>query len=127
MRDDTCGEDSQFPEIENQIHCVELDSASTTSPSLPSTSNNIDSHPDIDSNSIDIHIGNDNDVDSNNEIDSNDEIDNNKDDKPSIFGVKLETFIVGRKYADQEEVCVGTIVSLLRDPENVKDPNAIKV
>jgi Fanconi-associated nuclease 1 len=49
------------------------------------------------------------------------------DDKFDIFGVKLETLIVGRRYADKEEVCVGDTVSLLRDSQNVKDPNAIKV
>lgn len=50
------------------------------------------------------------------------------DDEPdSIFGVKLETFIVGRRYTDQEEICPGATVSLFRDPQNVKDPNAIKV
>ncbi|KAE9604958.1 hypothetical protein Lal_00036941 [Lupinus albus] len=47
--------------------------------------------------------------------------------KPNIFGVTLDTFIVGRRYADQGEICPGTTISLLRDPQNIKDPNAIKV
>lgn len=45
----------------------------------------------------------------------------------NLYGSKLQTFIVGRRYADQEEMCAGAEVSLLRDPQNVKDPNAIKV
>ena len=49
------------------------------------------------------------------------------DDKCDIFGVKFETLIVGRRYADQEGVCVGETVCLLRDSQNVKDANAIKV
>ncbi|XP_061374406.1 fanconi-associated nuclease 1 homolog [Gastrolobium bilobum] len=55
----------------------------------------------------------------NNEVPDNHKID--------ISGVALETFIVGRRYTDQEEICHGTTISLLRDPQNVKDPNAIKV
>ncbi|XP_058736594.1 fanconi-associated nuclease 1 homolog isoform X1 [Vicia villosa] len=51
----------------------------------------------------------------------------NVDDKCDVFEVKLETMIVGRRYADQEEICAGDKVSLLRDSQNVKDPNAIKV
>lgn len=47
--------------------------------------------------------------------------------KPNIFGVTLETFIVGRRYTDQEEICPDTTISLLRDPQNIKDSNAIKV
>lgn len=39
----------------------------------------------------------------------------------------LETYIVGRKFADEVELNQGTLISLLRDPKNVKDPNAIKV
>lgn len=39
----------------------------------------------------------------------------------------LETFIVGRKFADAIELKQGAGISLLRDPKNVKDPNAIKV
>jgi len=51
------------------------------------------------------------------------------DAKPDdVLGATLETFIVGRRHADDpEEVCAGTAVSLLRDPQNVKDPNAVKV
>ncbi|KHN15570.1 Fanconi-associated nuclease 1 like [Glycine soja] len=45
-----------------------------------------------------------------------------------VPGITLETFIVGRKYTDNpEEICAGTAISLLRDPQNVKDLNAIKV
>ncbi|KAK7295657.1 hypothetical protein RJT34_18568 [Clitoria ternatea] len=45
-----------------------------------------------------------------------------------VLGVLLETFIVGRRYSsDREEVCPGIAISLLRDPQNVKDSNAIKV
>ncbi|XP_027350750.1 fanconi-associated nuclease 1 homolog [Abrus precatorius] len=47
--------------------------------------------------------------------------------KDDVLGVTLETFIVGRKYTDREEICAGAAISLLRDPQNVKDPNAIKV
>ncbi|KAL9297408.1 hypothetical protein ACSQ67_023304 [Phaseolus vulgaris] len=51
------------------------------------------------------------------------------DAKPEdVFGATLETFIVGWRHADNpEEVCAGTAISLLRDPQNFKDPNAIKV
>ncbi|KAK9265828.1 hypothetical protein L1049_001795 [Liquidambar formosana] len=45
----------------------------------------------------------------------------------NISGVILETFIVGRKFSDEKEIHLGANVSLLRDPNNVKDPNAIKV
>ncbi|KAI5431576.1 Fanconi-associated nuclease 1, variant 3 [Lathyrus oleraceus] len=63
-----------------------------------------------------------------NHIDANHyDIIDNIDDKCNIFEVKLETLIVGRRYADQEEVCAGDTVSLSRDSQNVKDPNAIKV
>lgn len=48
-------------------------------------------------------------------------------DNVDVFEVKLETLIVGRRYADQEEVCAGETVSLSRDSQNAKDPNAIKV
>ncbi|TKY64935.1 Fanconi-associated nuclease 1-like [Spatholobus suberectus] len=51
-----------------------------------------------------------------------------EDFKPDVLGATLETFIVGRRYADdREKICAGTAISLLRDPQNVKDPNAIKV
>nr|KYP32919.1 Coiled-coil domain-containing protein MTMR15 [Cajanus cajan] len=50
------------------------------------------------------------------------------DYEPRELGTTLETFIVGRRYADhREEIRVGTSIALLRDPRNVKDPNAIKV
>ncbi|CAJ1839037.1 unnamed protein product [Sphenostylis stenocarpa] len=51
------------------------------------------------------------------------------DSKPDyVLGATLETFIVGRRHADNpEELCVGTAISLLRDPQNDKDPNAVKV
>ncbi|KAL2959400.1 hypothetical protein AAZX31_18G265100 [Glycine max] len=51
------------------------------------------------------------------------------DSKPEdVLGATFETFIVGRKYADNpEEMCAGAAISFLRDPQNVKDPNAIKV
>ncbi|RDX74806.1 Fanconi-associated nuclease 1-like protein, partial [Mucuna pruriens] len=49
------------------------------------------------------------------------------DYEPDVLGATLETFIVGRKYADQEELCAGNAIFLLRDPQNVNDPNAIKV
>ncbi|KAL4561058.1 hypothetical protein LXL04_033220 [Taraxacum kok-saghyz] len=44
-----------------------------------------------------------------------------------ISGTFLATFIVGRKFGDEGELHTGTNISLFRDPENVKDPNAIKV
>ncbi|XP_052723474.1 fanconi-associated nuclease 1 homolog isoform X1 [Vigna angularis] len=51
------------------------------------------------------------------------------DSKPvDVLGATLETFIVGRRHADNpDEICAGTAISLLRDPQNVKDPNAVKV
>ncbi|XP_012568884.1 fanconi-associated nuclease 1 homolog isoform X2 [Cicer arietinum] len=107
----------QFQLTEN--HSVDIDSSiitTTTSPSLPSISNNVDTNHDI--------------IDDNHDIidDNHDIIDDNhdNDDKGNVFGVKLETFIVGRRYTDQVEICEGATFSLLRDPQNVKDPNAIK-
>ena len=44
-----------------------------------------------------------------------------------MFGVTLETFIVGRRFSDEKELHLGASISLLRDPDNDKDPNAIKV
>ncbi|KAH9680763.1 Fanconi-associated nuclease 1-like [Citrus sinensis] len=38
----------------------------------------------------------------------------------------LRTFIVGRRYSDEKEIKIGAHISLSRDPNNVKDPNAIK-
>ncbi|XP_077228252.1 zinc ion binding/nucleic acid binding/hydrolase isoform X2 [Tasmannia lanceolata] len=39
----------------------------------------------------------------------------------------LETYIVGRRFSDEVELKEGANVCVLRDPENVKDPNAVKV
>ncbi|KAF5199410.1 Fanconi-associated nuclease 1-like protein [Thalictrum thalictroides] len=39
----------------------------------------------------------------------------------------LETYIVGRKFSDEVEFKQGNAISLSRDPNNSKDPNAIKV
>ncbi|KAI7727989.1 hypothetical protein M8C21_006056 [Ambrosia artemisiifolia] len=44
-----------------------------------------------------------------------------------ISGKLLATFIVGRRYSEEEELHTGDNISLCRDPENIKDPNAIKV
>ncbi|KAK3021907.1 hypothetical protein RJ639_047624 [Escallonia herrerae] len=44
-----------------------------------------------------------------------------------ISGLFLATFIVGRRFADEVELSPGASVSLLRDPTNSKDHNAIKV
>lgn len=44
-----------------------------------------------------------------------------------ISELSLQTFIVGRKFADQTELTLHTKMILSRDPENPKDPNAIKV
>ncbi|XP_050292649.1 fanconi-associated nuclease 1 homolog [Quercus robur] len=46
----------------------------------------------------------------------------------NVSGVTLQTFIVGRRFFSHEnELHVGANISLLPDPHNVKDPNAIKV
>lgn len=39
----------------------------------------------------------------------------------------LETYIVGRRFCDESEIKVGDVVSFLRDSDNDKDKNAIKV
>lgn len=39
----------------------------------------------------------------------------------------LETFIVGRKFTDGVEVHQGEHITLIREPENPKDANAVKV
>ncbi|KAA8535318.1 hypothetical protein F0562_030321 [Nyssa sinensis] len=44
-----------------------------------------------------------------------------------VSGVVLETFIVSRRFSEKVELNPGTSISLLRDPDNVKDPNAVKV
>ncbi|XP_056173803.1 fanconi-associated nuclease 1 homolog isoform X1 [Syzygium oleosum] len=48
-------------------------------------------------------------------------------DNEDIFGTIVDTFIVGRKFSDEKELKLGMAISLLREPENVKDPSAIKV
>lgn len=108
MSDTTCQEQLEFSEN----HSVDVDLvdstivATATSSSLSLNFNKIDTdHHDV--------------------IEKNDVDDD--DDRCDIFGVKFETLIVGRRYADKEDVCVGDNVSLLRDTQNVKDPNAIKV
>uniref|UniRef100_A0A5B6YVN6 Fanconi-associated nuclease n=1 Tax=Davidia involucrata TaxID=16924 RepID=A0A5B6YVN6_DAVIN len=45
----------------------------------------------------------------------------------NMSGVVLETFIVGRRFGEKVELNLGASISLLRDPDNVKDPNAVKV
>ncbi|KAG4158333.1 hypothetical protein ERO13_D02G113000v2 [Gossypium hirsutum] len=45
----------------------------------------------------------------------------------SISGMAIDTFIVGRKFSDEKEVNLGANIYLLRDPDNIKDSNAIKV
>ncbi|KAI3676895.1 hypothetical protein L1987_86509 [Smallanthus sonchifolius] len=49
----------------------------------------------------------------------------NSDD--DISGKLLATFVVGRRFSEEEELHTGDNISLCRDPENIKDPNAIKV
>ncbi|GFS30207.1 zinc ion binding/nucleic acid binding/hydrolase [Actinidia rufa] len=44
-----------------------------------------------------------------------------------ICGALLKTFIVGRKFSDEVKLNCGARITLLRDPNNVKDYNAIKV
>ncbi|KAJ9558885.1 hypothetical protein OSB04_013499 [Centaurea solstitialis] len=44
-----------------------------------------------------------------------------------ISGKLLSTFIVGRKFSEEGELQTGSNISLCRDPENIKDPNAVKV
>ncbi|KAK8681248.1 hypothetical protein V6N13_053655 [Hibiscus sabdariffa] len=39
----------------------------------------------------------------------------------------IDTFIVGRKFSDEKDVNLGASIYLLTDPDNIKDPNAIKV
>ncbi|XP_071720394.1 fanconi-associated nuclease 1 homolog [Rutidosis leptorrhynchoides] len=50
-----------------------------------------------------------------------------KDDDDDISEKSLATFIVGRKFSDVEELHTGDNITLCRDPDNSKDPNAIKV
>ena len=44
-----------------------------------------------------------------------------------LSGAALETYVVGRKFGEGVEIISGSSVSLVRDPINAKDPNAIKV
>ncbi|KDP37893.1 hypothetical protein JCGZ_05775 [Jatropha curcas] len=44
-----------------------------------------------------------------------------------ISEVLLETYIVGRRFSVEKDLNLGARISLLRDPDNPKDPNAIKV
>lgn len=44
-----------------------------------------------------------------------------------ISDVILETFIVGRRFSEEKEINPGASILLVRDPHNVKDPNAVKV
>ncbi|XP_044498267.1 fanconi-associated nuclease 1 homolog isoform X2 [Mangifera indica] len=44
-----------------------------------------------------------------------------------ISGATLQTFIVGRRFSNEKEISLETSISLLRDPQNPKDPYAIKV
>lgn len=41
--------------------------------------------------------------------------------------LSLETFIVGRRFSKEKEILLGTNITLLRDPTNAKDCNAIRV
>ncbi|KAK4838019.1 hypothetical protein QYF36_010411 [Acer negundo] len=52
------------------------------------------------------------------------DVDVNIDD---ISGATLQTFIVGRRFSDEKGIIFGAHITLLREPNNVKDPNAIKV
>ncbi|KAM7489156.1 hypothetical protein LguiB_026640 [Lonicera macranthoides] len=45
----------------------------------------------------------------------------------NISGALLETFIVGLKFGDGVEINPGASISLMRDPNNPKDLNAVKV
>ncbi|XP_028767384.1 fanconi-associated nuclease 1 homolog isoform X2 [Neltuma alba] len=47
--------------------------------------------------------------------------------RSSLSGATLETFLVGRRYTGHEEIHPGDTFSLVRDPHNVNDSNAIKV
>ncbi|KAG8371498.1 hypothetical protein BUALT_Bualt13G0093900 [Buddleja alternifolia] len=48
-------------------------------------------------------------------------------DDCDISNVVVPTFIVGRRYGSRDELDPQARICLSRDPENVKDPNAIKV
>ncbi|KVI00331.1 HIP116 protein [Cynara cardunculus var. scolymus] len=55
---------------------------------------------------------------------SEDDSANSDDD---ILGKLLATFIVGRRFSEEGELHTGASISLCRDPENIKDPNAVKM
>lgn len=57
------------------------------------------------------------------EVSENDSADSDDD----IYGKLLATFVVGRRFGEVEELHIGESISLCRDPENIKDPNAVKV
>ena len=57
------------------------------------------------------------------EVCENDSADSDDD----ILGKLLATFIVGRRYGEEVELRAGDTISLCRDSENIKDPNAVKV
>lgn len=44
-----------------------------------------------------------------------------------IYEKSLATYIVARRFGDKVELNSGATISLLRDPDNAKDPDAIKV
>lgn len=44
-----------------------------------------------------------------------------------MSGQLLKTFVVGRKFSEEVMLYPGANISLLRDPNNIKDSNAIKV
>ncbi|KAL5758235.1 hypothetical protein ACOSP7_020846 [Xanthoceras sorbifolium] len=52
------------------------------------------------------------------------DVDMNIDD---ISVATLQTFIVGRRFSDEKGIKFGACITLLREPDNVKDPNAIRV
>ncbi|KAD3337085.1 hypothetical protein E3N88_32605 [Mikania micrantha] len=57
------------------------------------------------------------------EVSDIDSANSNDDISGNFFG----TFIIGRRFSEEEELHIGNNIYLCRDPENVKDPNAIKV
>ncbi|PKA66139.1 Fanconi-associated nuclease 1 like [Apostasia shenzhenica] len=50
-----------------------------------------------------------------------------EDKKDTMHGLSLETFIVGRRFHEKAELQEGARIYVLRDPENARDDNAIKV
>lgn len=53
--------------------------------------------------------------------------DDNANSDDDISGKLLATFVVGRRFSEEGELHTGANISLCRDPENIKDPNAVKV